>query len=111
MNICNKIESLQRNAAQAITGTIRGSSKEKLYQELDFEYLSSKRWFWKLCLFHKIIVNKSPNYLYNYVLTVNQSFQTRSGDKFLYVCCRIEYFANFFYPYTIKEWNNKSINS
>ena len=111
MNICNKIESLQHNAALAITGTIRGSSKEKLYQELDFEYLSSKRWLWKLFLFHKIIVNKSPSYLYNYVLTVNQSFQTRSGDKFLYVCCRTEYLANFFYLYTIKEWNNKSINS
>ena len=41
MNICNKIESFQYNAALAITGTIRGSSKEELYQELGFEYLSS----------------------------------------------------------------------
>ena len=39
MNICNKIESIQYNAALVITGAIRGSSKEKLYQELDFEYL------------------------------------------------------------------------
>ena len=31
MNICNKIESLQFNTAIAITGAIRGSSKEKLY--------------------------------------------------------------------------------
>ena len=84
MNICNKIESLQRNAALAITGTIRGSSKEKLYQELDFEYLSSKRWLWKLCLFHKIIVNKSPNYLYNYVLTVNP-FKLEAATNF-YMC-------------------------
>ena len=42
MNICNKIESLQYNAALAITSAIRGSSKGKLYQELGFEYLSSK---------------------------------------------------------------------
>ena len=38
MNICNKIESLQYNAALALTGAIRGSSKEKLYQELGFKF-------------------------------------------------------------------------
>ena len=49
MNICNKIRSLQYNAALAITGTIRGSSKEQLYQERGFEYFSSRRWLRKLC--------------------------------------------------------------
>ena len=53
-------------------------------------------------------MNKSPNYLYNYVSTVNQSYQTRSGDKFLHMCCRTKYFANSFFPYTIKEWNDLS---
>ena len=106
VNICNKIESLQHNSALDITGAIRGSSKEKLYQELDFECLNSRRWLRKLCQFFKIVGNKSPNYLYIYVSRVNQSYQTKSGDKFLDVYCRTEYFANFFYPYAIKEWNN-----
>ena len=53
-------------------------------------------------------MNKSPNYLYNYVSTVNQSYQTRSGDKSIPMCCRAEYFANSFFPYTIKEWKNLS---
>ena len=108
INICNKIESLQYNAALAITGAIRGSSKEKLYQELGFDFLSSRRWLRKLCLFYKIVVNKSPIYLYNYVSTVNQSCQTRSSDKFLYMCSRAEYFANSFFPYTLNVWNNLS---
>ena len=38
MNICSKIESLQYNAALAITWAIRGSSKEELYQELSFKF-------------------------------------------------------------------------
>ena len=59
----SKIESLQYNAALAITAATRRSSKEKLYQELTLEYLISRRWLRKLCLFYKIIVNKSPNYL------------------------------------------------
>ena len=53
-------------------------------------------------------MNKSPNCLYNYVSTVNQSYQTRNCDKFLQMCCRTEYFANSFFPYTIKEWNSLS---
>ena len=108
MNICNKIESLQYNAALAITGAIRGSSKEKLCQELGFECLSSRRWLRKLGLFYKIVVNKSPNYLYNYVLTIKQSYQNRSGDKSLHMYFRTEYFGNSFFPYAIKEWNNLS---
>ena len=93
MNICDKIESLQYNASLAITAAIRRSSK---------------RWLRKLCLFYKTVLNKSPNYLYNYVLTINQPYQTRSGDKFLYMYCRTEYLANFFFPYTLKERNNLS---
>ena len=108
MNICNKIESLQYNAALAITGAIRGSLKEKLYQELGFDFLSSRRWLRKLCLFYKTVVSKSPIYLYNYVSTVNQSCKTRSSDKFLYMYCRAEYFANAFFPYTLNVWNNLS---
>ena len=50
----------------------------------------------------------SPNYLYNCVSTVNHSYQTRSGDKFLHMRCRTEHFANSFFPCTIKEWNNFS---
>ena len=50
---CDKIESIQYNAALAITGAIRGTSKDKLYKELGLEYLSSRRWVKRLTLFHK----------------------------------------------------------
>ena len=38
-----KIESIQCNAAIAITGAIRGTSREKLYHELGFESPLSRR--------------------------------------------------------------------
>ena len=42
-------------------------------------------------------------------LLEGQSYQIKSGDKFLYMRCRTEYyFANSFFPYTIKEWDNLS---
>ena len=39
---------IQYNAALAITETIRGTSKEKLYQELGFEMVKERRWFQRL---------------------------------------------------------------
>ena len=58
-----RIESIQYNAAIAITGAIRGTSSEKLYQELYLESLRSRKWPRKFCLFYKIYNNKSPSYL------------------------------------------------
>ena len=50
-----KIESLQHNTALAIISAMKGSTKEKLYQELGFESLKDSRWVWKLCNSYNII--------------------------------------------------------
>ena len=39
------METIQYNAALAITGEIRGSSREKFYQELGLETLQKQRWY------------------------------------------------------------------
>ena len=52
-----KVELIQHNAAFAITDSIRGSYREKLYQELGFESLQQQWWYRKLCLFFKILKN------------------------------------------------------
>ena len=59
-----KIESVQYNACLAITGAVRGSSREKNYQELAMESLQHRRWYRKLCYFYKIYNTKSPDYLF-----------------------------------------------
>ena len=56
----DKLESIQYNACWVITGAIRGTSTEKIYQELGLESLNSRRWFRKLCHFYKIFNDKSP---------------------------------------------------
>ena len=45
------IESLQYNIALAITGAIRRTSRETIYQELGLESLQQRRWYRKLSLF------------------------------------------------------------
>ena len=44
-----KVESIQYNTAVAITGAIRGTSKEKLFEELGLESLQHRRWYRKIC--------------------------------------------------------------
>ena len=100
LSLCNKIETCQYNAALAITGAIRGSSKERLYQELGFEYLSTRRWLRKLCTFYKIVRNKS---------TGDRAYLTQNSNSIKQIFCRFEYFANSFFPYSIKEWNKLSL--
>ena len=48
-----KLESIQYNAALAIRGAIRGTSKEKLYNELGLETLEKRKWYRKLCCFFR----------------------------------------------------------
>ena len=53
-----KLESFQYNACLAITGGIRGSSREKLYLELGLESLQQRRWYRKLCSFYESLKTK-----------------------------------------------------
>ena len=55
-----KLESFQYNNCLAITGAISGSSREKLYQELNYESSQQRRWYGKLCTYYKIFNNESP---------------------------------------------------
>ena len=73
-----KLESLQYNACLAITGAIRGSSREKLYQELGFESLQQRCWYRKLCSLYKVFKNKSPRYLFNIIPIRNPAWSTRN---------------------------------
>ena len=102
-----RIESIQYNAAVAITGEIRGRSSEQLYQELGLESLRSRRWLRKLCLFYKIYKNKSPSYLHNLTPNRMKFYSTRSGQtvNISNIKTRSNIFRNSFFPSTITEWN------
>ena len=54
-----KLESAQYNVALAITGAIRGTDTEKLYQELGLESLRNRRKLRRLYLFYKIYKDQS----------------------------------------------------
>ena len=76
-----KLESIQNNACLAITGAIRGTSSEKLYQELGLESLKSRRWFRKHCHFYKILNEKSPSYLFDLIPNFNRVRESRHSNN------------------------------
>ena len=102
-SLASKIESVQYNAALPITGAIRGTSKEKLYQELGFESLKDRRWLRRLCYLYKIVNTKQPAYLYDLIPPFQRS--SRNKGCIYEPFCRTVSFKNSFLPYAIKEWN------
>ena len=73
-----KLELLQYNACLAITGAIRGTSREKLYEELGLESLQLRRWFRKLSCFYKLFKSKHPHYLFKLIPSRSSSYITRN---------------------------------
>ena len=96
-----KLESYQYKAAVAMTGAIKGSSTEKLYQELGIEHLRSSRWFRKLCLFYKIIKSKSPPYLFNLIPSSSRLHTTRNSDNIAPFKVRHNFFKSYFFQSAI----------
>ena len=60
-NLMEKLESVKDSAALAVSGTRRGTPREKLYAELGWEFLSLRRWSRRLTLFYRIVNNLAPN--------------------------------------------------
>ena len=100
-HFCNSIERVQYNAALAITGAIKGTSQQKIYQELGFESLRFRRWFRRLCVFYKIKSTQLPSYLYVLIPNSSHNYNTQNLDHIDTYFCSGEVFKYSFFPYTI----------
>ena len=97
-----KLESIQYNACLALSGAIRGSSREKLYHELGLESLQRRRWYRKLSLFYKIFKENKPVYLFNLIPTKFSNYNTSNTDKITLFCTKHNFFKNsFFHPLSL----------
>ena len=105
-----KTESVQYNAGLAITGAIRGTSREKIYQELGLESLQQRRWYRKLCLFFKIYKNQCPKYLFDIIPQSNCQCRTRNSQDIPHINVKHQLFKNSYFPSTIIEWNRLDSN-
>ena len=105
-SLCQKIETIQYNAALTITCVIKGTSPIKLYNELGLETLELRRLFRKLCLFFKIKKTGLPEYLFNMIPQSNHQYNTWSIEDVTTFYCRTDVFNYSYFSHTILECNN-----
>ena len=98
-----KLESIQYYACLALSGAIRGSSREKLYHELGLESLQCRRWYRKLCLFYKIFKENKPVYLFSLIPPKNPNYNTRNTNKITPFHTKHNFFKNPIFPSTAIE--------
>ena len=90
-------------SALAITCAIKGTCREKIYQELGLESLKSRRWYLS-CMF-KIMNNEAPNYLLNSIPKSQQTITTRNNQIPNYHC-GTGFFQYSFFLTHLKDWFN-----
>ena len=99
---CKKIESVQYNAALAITGAIQGTSTEKLRKELGLDK--------KLCCLYKIKNNEFPSYLAELIPSEYHLYNTRNTRNITIFSCKNNAFKYSLFPWTTHEWIKLNFN-
>ena len=106
-HLMKQIETVHYEAARAITGAWKGTSREKLYKNLGWESLNQRRIMRKLCIIQETIETKSPNYLYQILANRTYGPDSRSSGRNLFepIFCDTKTYKLSFFPSTIKDWN------
>ena len=109
LHLMSKLESTQYtqyDAALAV-GAWRGTSTDKVLEELGWETPARRRWHRRLYQFHKIVNNSYPEYLRTHLPECRKNpYNLRKPVIFSEVRAKTNCYSNSFYPYCIKAWNN-----
>ena len=103
------LERTQYQAALAITGTWKGTNRNKIYEELGLETLDHRRYFHQLVLIYKIVNALTPLYLKDPIPLRNR-FSHRLPSYIPTMPYRTDRYLKSFFPNSIKSWNNLDLN-
>ena len=101
------LESTQYQAAMAVSGAWKGTSREFFYNELGWETLNERCLFRRLVQFYKIMTNQSPEYLRPPTLSLHRHlFGIRFGNVLKEIECEGYRYQNIFFPDSMSMWND-----
>ena len=103
------LEQLQYEAARLVTGAIKGTSRERLLNEVAWVKLKERRTYHKLNMIYKILNNLAPSYLQELCPVQVRSiaaYNLRTGEDYLIPHARTERFKKSFSVSSIRLWNN-----
>ena len=104
-----QLDAIHLEAARIISGATKLCSIDKLFSELGWESLQTRRDKHKLIIFYKILHGLAPNYLADLIPPLVQnrsSYNLRNSDHIQYFQANTNLFRNFFFPSTIRAWNS-----
>ena len=108
--VMDSLESLQYQAAIAVTGTWKGTNRDKIYDQLGWETLHNRREFRRLTQFYKIMNNLTPEYLAKPIPNPHSHlFGPRSTNVIPPIYCRNDRYKCSFYPDAIDKWNKVGV--
>ena len=96
-----------------MTGAIKGTSSARLYKELAWESLGSRRKLHILSQFHKIVKNLTPDYLSELLPKLSSErthYRLRSRENFTQFSFRTSHFQKSFFPSAITGWNSLDLD-
>ena len=99
------LERIRYHAALAITVSWKGTNLTRMYDELDWEFLTDRRWCRRLFLLYKIQNNLTP-YLKDLIPPIRSHLLgNRSVNVINEIRCKSKSYCNSFYPDSIRCWN------
>ena len=101
------LESTQYQAALAVSGAWKGSSREKNYEELGWEALDHRRMFRRLTQFYKIMKGLTPEYLKIPALSLRSHlFGCHPSNDLRDITSKTQRYKNSFFPDSVSLWND-----
>ena len=104
-------DKIQKRAGKIVSGAIRGTSSIKIYTELSWESLQSRRENKMIILYSDILHDRTPSYLKPIIpQTVKETSQgrynLRNNSNINQTNTRTEIFRKSYIPATTQFWNN-----
>ncbi|MCG8113671.1 MAG: reverse transcriptase domain-containing protein [Candidatus Thiodiazotropha taylori] len=103
------LDAIHVEAARIVTGGTKLCSIDKLFSELGWDSLQSRRNKHKLIALYKILHGLAPNYLLDLMPpTVQETsrYSLRNSDHFQNYRAKTNLFLDSFFPSTIRAWNS-----
>ena len=103
-----QLDAVHIEAARTITGATKLCSIDKLFADLGWESLQSRRNKHKLVIFYKIMNGLAPSYLSDLVPPLIQDtthYNLRNSSDTQTLHANTNLYFNSFFPSTIRAWN------
>ena len=102
----NVLERTQYQAALAVSGAWKGTSRTKIYDELGWETLDHRRMFRRLTQFFKIMTGLTPEYLRIPIPSLHgHLFGYRLTNVLKTFFCKNDRYRDSFFPDSVILWN------